>query len=253
MRITALEHKVNVAIPKMLTREKLFQPPRPSQINWFSFALGARVNHDEDITSPPSRGVLPDLVLMAPGEPGTPMYCGPGGTSLRGKLQVGIATPKVITPVTLTIEHFKKDEILIIGNAPQVVELWVALEDDNIREAVREQIIQYYPDIFTQQSSQGNRHLIQKPLNESEWVPIGKWTYDIWAAEQVQDFQPPIDLNLLKVASDRFIVRVNSNWGDKAETCLVHVRLQGIALEIEEFLEQPDKLTEEEARLVEYL
>lgn len=253
VRITALEHKVSLAIPKMLARHKLFQPPRPRQINWFSFALGARVIQNEDITSPPSRGVLPDLVLNAPGEPGTPMYCGPGGTRLRGKLQVGIATPRVITPATLTIEHFKKGEVLTIGSAPKVVELWIALEDESIREAVREEINQYYPDIFTRKSFQGTRHLIQKPLNESEWVPIGQWTYNIWAADQVQDFQSPIDLNLLKVASDHFVVRVNSNWGDKAETCLAQVRLQGIARGREEYLEQPDKLTEEEAKLVEYL
>lgn len=252
VRITALEHRVSVAIPKMLTREKLFQQPRPRQINWFSFALGARVNRNEDISSPPSRGVPPDLVLMAPGEPGTPMYCGPGGAHLRGKLQVGIATPRVITPVTLTIEHFKKGEVLTIGSAPKVVELWVALEDESIRGAVREEIIQYYPDIFTPQSFQRTKHLIQKPLND-EWVPIGQWTYDIWAAEQVQDFEPPIDLNLLKVASDHFVVRVNSNWGDKAETCLAQVRLQGIARGKEEYLEQPDELTEEEAKFVEYL
>lgn len=252
VRITALEHKVSVAIPKMLTREKLVQPPRPRQINWFSFALGARVNRNEDISSPPSRGVLPDLVLMAPGEPGTPMYCAPGGARLRGKLQVGITTPRVITPVTLTIEHFKKDQVLTIGSAPKVVELWVALEDESIRGAVRKEIIQYYPDIFTPQSFQRTKHPIQKPLN-NEWVPIGQWAYDIWAAEQAQDFQPPIDLNLLKVASDHFVVRVNSNWGDRAETCLAQVRLQGIARGKEEYLEQPDKLTEEEAKFVEYL
>lgn len=250
VRIAALEHRVSVAIPEMLTRERFFQPPQPRQINWFSFALGARVNPSKDFTSPPSRGVLPHHVLMAPGEPGMPIYCGPRG---RGKLQVAISTPRVITPVTLTIEHFKKGEVLNIGNAPKVVELWIALEDETIHEAVREEIIQYYPDIFTQQSSQGNINLNQKPLNESRWVPIGQWTYDIWAAKQVQDFQPPIDLNLLKISSDKFVVRVNSNWGNVEETCLAQVRLQGTAREREEYLEQPEQLTEEEAKLVEYI
>lgn len=253
MQITALEHKVSVAIPRMLTKERLFQPPRPRRINWFSFALGARIIRNEDITSPPSRGVLPNSVLKAPGEPGTPMYCGPGGTDRGGKLQVGIATPSVITPVTLTIEHFNKNEVLNIGSAPREVELWIALEDESIRGAVRKEIIQYYPDIFTRQSSQGTSRLIQKPLNESVWVPIGQWTYNIWAAEQVQDFQPPIYLNLLNVTSNHFVVRVNSNWGNKAETCLAQVRLQGIARGRQESLEQPEKLTEEEAKLVEYL
>lgn len=252
VRITALEHKVSVAIPRMLTREKLFQPPRLKAINWFSFALGARVNRNKDISSPPSRGVLPDLILMAPGEAGTPMYCGPGGARLRGNLQVGIATPRVITPVTLTIEHFKNGEVLTIESAPKMVELWVALEDESIRGAVRKEIAEYHPKILTPQSFQRTKHPTQKPLNDT-WVPIGQWTYDISAAERAQDFQPPIDLNLLKVASDHFVVRVKSNWGDEAETCLAHVRLQGIAREKEEYLEQPDKLTEEEAKLVEYL
>lgn len=252
VRITALEHKVSVAIPRMLTREKLFQPPRLKAINWFSFALGARANQNKDISSPPSRGVLPDLILMAPGEPGTPMYCVPVGARLRGNLQVGIATPRVITPVNFTIEHFKNGEVLTIGSAPRVVELWVALEDESIRGAVRKDIVQYYPGIFTPQSFQRTKYPTQRPLNDS-WVPIGQWAYDIWAAERVQDFQPPIDLNLLKVASDHFVVRVKSNWGDEAETCLAHVRLQGIAREKEEYLEQPDKLTEEEAKFVEYL
>lgn len=250
VRIAALEQRVGVAIPEMLTREKLFQPPQPRQINWFSFALGARVCPSKDFTSPPSRGVLPNHVLMAPGEPGTPIYCGPRS---RGKLQVAISTPRVITPVTLTIEHFKKGEVLIMGNAPKVVELWIALEDANIHETVREEITRYYPDIFTRPSSQDTLTLSQKPLNESRWVPIGQWTYDIWAANQVQDFQPPIDLNLLKVASNQFVVRVNSNWGSVEETCLVQVRLQGTAREREEYLEEPEKLTEEEAKLVEYI
>lgn len=250
VRIAALEHRVGVAIPEMLTREMLFQPPRPRQINWFSFALGARVYPSKDITSPPSRGVLPHHVLMAPGEPGTPIYCGPRGS---GKFQIAISTPRVITPVTLTIEHFKKGEVLTIGNAPKMVELWIALEDKNIREAVREEIIQKYPEIFTRPSYQDTLTLSQRPLNESRWVPIGQWTYDIWAANQVQSFHPPIDLNLLKVASDQFVVRVNSNWGNVEVACLAQVRLQGTDPEREEYLEQPEKLTEGEAKLVEYI
>lgn len=252
VRITALEHKISVAIPDMLTKEKLFQPPQPRQINWFSFALGARVIQNKDISSPPSGGVSQDLVLMAPGEPGAAMYCGPAGVRRHEKLQVGIATPRVITPVTLTIEHFRKDEVLNIGSAPKVVELWVALHDESIRGAVREEIVQYYPNIFTRESFQRTEYPVQKPLNET-WVPIGQWTYDIRAGEKVQDFQPPIDLNLLKVASDHFVVRVNSNWGDSAETCLAQVRLQGIARGKEEYLEQPDKMIEGEAMFVEYL
>lgn len=250
LRIATLEHRVAVVIPEMLTKEKFFQPPQPRQINWFSFALGARVNPSKDFTSPPGRGVPPHYVLMAPGEPGTPIYCGPRG---RVELQVAISTPRVITPAILTIEHFKKGEVLTIGNAPKIVELWIALEDENIHEAVREEIIRYYPGIFTRPSFQDTVILNQKPLNESIWVPIGQWTYDIWAAEQVQDFQPPIDLNLLNVASDQFVVRVKSNWGNKEETCLARVRLQGTAREREDFLEQPEKLTEEEAKLVEYV
>lgn len=251
-RITALEHKISVAIPKVLTEDKLFQPHQQRQVNWFSFALGARVIRNEDISSPPSGGVSQDQILMAPGEPGTPMYCGPGSVRLYGKLQVGIATPRVITPATLTIEHFRKDEVLNIGSAPKVVELWVALKDETIRGAVREEIVQYYPDIFTPQSFQITKHPIQMPLND-EWVPIGRWTYDIRAGEKVQDFQPPTDLDLLKVASDHFVVRVSSNWGDRAETCLAQVRLQGIAQGKEEYLELPDNLTEEETMFVEYL
>lgn len=79
----------------------------------------------------------------------------------------------------------QKGEVLTIGNAPKVVELWIAIEDGTIREAVHEEIIRYYPEIFMWRFFQKKRDLKQNPLNESKWVPVGQWTYDIWAAENV--------------------------------------------------------------------
>lgn len=45
---------------------------------------------------------------------------------------------------------------------------------------------------------------------------------------QSQKFQPQVNVEELRVVTDMFLVRVNINWGDMKNMCLVRVRMRGL-------------------------
>lgn len=228
------------------------------KINWLSFDLGARAN--PYLSSPCARrpflmvktkwslrwqhlksafsSQLNDLPVGTRRGPSTlgpntaltpwiefePRYCAP---SSRGKLQLAVNTPRPITPTELVIEHFRRDEVPFIGSAPKEVELWIEIADSDLREDLGQRIKDIYPDIFSRTYTQQNRLLDPKMALGPEWVPVGRWTYQISARNNVQHFQIPIDLKSLGVVVRNQVIRVNSNWGNVDRTCLVRVGLHG--------------------------
>ena len=170
-----------------------------------------------------------------------PRYCAPSGG--RGKLQLAVFTPRPITPTELVIEYFHKDKVLSIGSAPKEIELWIEIagddDDDNLREEVRRRIKEIYPDIFSRESTQKDRFLDPGMALGKTWVPVGRWIYRISSASSssssssfrdnnnVQYFKIPLDLASMGVVVKQQVLRVNSNWGDVDQTCLVRVGLHG--------------------------
>ena len=243
---------------------------RSRQINWFSFDLGARA--DPYLSSPCARRPKlkikskwslrwkdiksswkssPDdlpLQQQSPSSGGSssnaispntaltpwiefePRYCAPSG---RGKLQLAVITPRPITPTELVVEHFRRDQVPLIGSAPKEVELWIEIRDDDndddakLREEVTQRIMKIYPDILSRTYTQKDRLLDPKLALGPEWVPVGRWTYQISAHDNVQYFRIPLDLASLGVVAKQQVVRVNSNWGNVDRTCLVRVGLHG--------------------------
>lgn len=173
----------------------------------------------------------PNAALVDNREVGVSPYCGP---PRRGKLQLGVKTSRPIIPLELTIEHFpdtrrmEKRNVKATGLGPKEIELWVQVSEEWKQEAIISGIRAFHPDIMTAQSRQDGRFLDKAQELDSTWVPIGRWEYDVRTTNLEQSFRPPITVDHLNVAIDKFVIRVNSNWGDLAHTCLYRVRMRGI-------------------------
>ena len=152
-------------------------------------------------------------------------WCAP---STRGKLQLAVVLPRPIAPTELVIEHVPAGELHDIGSVPKEVELWVSVKNSKVRRHLKMLVSTMIPDIDKPISQRGKGKDTVKDLGET-FIPIGRWDYDVNSFNNVQTF--PIDFNLSEwsEATDRAVVRVNSNWGSKNETCLYRVKLHGKA------------------------
>lgn len=204
-----------------------------------------------------------------------PRYCAPFGG--RGKLQLVVISPRPITPTELVVEHFRKEQVLLIGSAPKEIELWIEIkaghesssssadadaDAENLRDKIRQSISNLYPDILNRTYTQKDRLLDSKLALGPEWVPVGRWIYQISSSHSsrsssrthhdnnVQYFGIPLDLGSIgigigiggiegigglrggggvqAVTTRQLAVRVNSNWGNVDQTCLVRVGLHGV-------------------------
>lgn len=190
-------------------------------------------NSDEYLPSLRNRGSPDSGTSMNPNMALVPYneferrYCAPFGG--RGKLQLAVLTPRPITPTELVVEHFRKEQVLSIGSAPKEIELWIEIGDEEakVREEVSRRIKEIHPDIFSREYTQKGRRLDPKMALGEQWVPVGRWTYQISSREKVQYFKILLDLASLGVVVRQQVVRVNSNWGDVDRTCLVRVGLHG--------------------------
>ena len=150
-------------------------------------------------------------------------WCAP---STRGKLQLAVVLPRPIAPTELVIEHVPAGELRDIGTVPKEVELWVQVKGREARRNLRTFVSTMIPDINKPMSQRGKGKDTVKDLGET-YIPIGRWTYDVNSLHNVQTFPVYFDLSEWSEATDRVVVRVNSNWGSKDETCLYRVKLHG--------------------------
>lgn len=264
-----------------LAKNAVMKDTRSDQINWFSFDLGARANpylstpstrrpklkiksrwslkwkdirfewkssQPEDVLPLCREGGLGSAInpntALKPYSEFEPRYCAPFGG--REKLQLAVITPRPITPTELVVEHYRKDQVLLIGSAPKEIELWIEIKDEpdskaeaeKLREKIRQSIRDIYPDIFSRTYTQKDRLLDSETALGPEWVPVGRWVYQISSRDNVQYFGIPLDLASMGVVARQQAVRVNSNWGNLDRTCLVRVGLHGVdASNPKEYLE----------------
>lgn len=80
-----------------------------------------------------------------------------------------------------------------------------------------------HPDIFDP-----TQHPARIALLDAHWVPVGRWTYDVLEDETSQSMHVPVELDSLGIKINQVVIRVNSNWGNRATTCLVRARLHGV-------------------------
>lgn len=256
-QLTDLDHQIETLLHESKVAAELAAPPLPSrQVNWLSFDLGARAitqlsspsvsfqtakplrtrqkagrwnflggllaSRQEIVQEGPSPSAKFDKTqhgsnfALQPWRENEPRYCTAGSNA-----QLGAKLPRPITPRSLVIEYYLRDEVPAVGAAPKEVELWIPITDDTARSAVVRMITTLHPDILVDQRG-------RKDTLDPKWVPVGRWKYDVYADEIAQTFHVPVELESLGVAVDEMVVRVNSNWGNKAVTCLVRARLHGV-------------------------
>lgn len=218
------------------------------QVNWFTPGFGASI--DLYLSSPTVSGcdptwtpngwpwsmfksqACPQISLSAPqyaalqpwNDPVDDAWCAPPSD---GKLQLTVILPRTIAPTELVVEHAAKDEMPVgfMGSSPKEVELWIQIPDDTTRAAVREAITSKDPSLLEDSSPQGKS--IGAQALPFDYVPVGRWEYDIHTNQRLQTFSVPLTLVHYGVSTTTVAVRVNSNWGNVRFTCLNRLRLHG--------------------------
>lgn len=171
-----------------------------------------------------------------------PPYCvaSGAGDDKYVKLQLAIKTPRPVLPLELTIENYPKTDLEESGAksravAPKQFELWVHIINPSTYAAVLQNITKLYPTILNivdPPSPPYPEVTSAQALDLGNWVPIGRWELTMlsppYKNPQSQKFRPQANVEELRVVTDKFLVRVNTNWGDMKNTCLATVRMRGL-------------------------
>ena len=219
------------------------------QVNWFTLGYGTAIDlylssptvSECDPTWTPDgwpwsilkSQTCPEVSLSAPqhaalspwNDPVDDAWCAPPS---NGKLQLTVVLSRTITPTELVVEHAAMDEMPVgfMGSSPREVELWLHIPDDRTRAAVREAIYIMDPSLLEDSSPQGKAINVDQAL-PFDYVPVGRWDYDIHTKQRLQTFAVPLSLAQYGVTTNKVAVRVNSNWGNVKYTCLNRLRLYG--------------------------
>ena len=238
-RISSVEHHLKHS-------SRSFIPKPKQQINWFFPGYGAVVDPhlsspiattDCDTTwnfwlwKPFSSCVEKPLsqphmsALMAWDDPGADRWCAPRS---GGKLQLAVEISRPVAPTELVIEYGAKDASPEggMGAAPREIELWIQVEDDDMRATIGDVIARTHPQFFEESSPQHKTLSAAQALGV-DWVPIGRWTYNIYDQQNIQSFKVPISLHEYGIHTAKVAFRVNSNWGNVMFTCINRLRLHG--------------------------
>lgn len=244
-RIGKLEHHVqDLSLDSLSVHDTVTK----HQVNWFTHGFGTGI--DLYLSSPTLSGcdpywtpdawpwsmfksqVCPQVSLSEPQyaalspwtDPVDDSWCAPPS---NGKLQLAVVLNRLISPTELVVEHAALDEMPhgFMGSSPREVELWVQIPNDRNRADVREAVHKMDPFLLVDSSPQGKTIGAQAlPL---DYIPIGRWEYNIHANQRMQTFTVPIALRDFGAGATNVAVRVNSNWGNVKFTCVSRLRLYG--------------------------
>ena len=239
--------KLEQHLQKLHLGSQSFQPTPKHQVNWFTQGFGASI--DAHLSSPTASVCDPTwklypwnwlfgrkcpefplsppqmMALQSWEDPAFDRWCAPRS---GGKLQLVIDLERTIAPTELVVEHVAKDASPAgyMGAAPKEVEVWIEMEDDNIRSTVADAIGRMWPGFLEDSSPQGKELSIEQTLGKG-WLPIGRWIYNIYEEDNIQTFKIPLPLRDYGVQTTKIAIRVNSNWGDVDVTCVNRLRLHG--------------------------
>ncbi|KAL8862182.1 MAG: hypothetical protein Q9178_001638 [Gyalolechia marmorata] len=143
-----------------------------------------------------------------------PSWCAAAGDAM---LQLATTVNGPMTPTELVVEYNPNSKQIDAHTvpAPKEIELWMSVSDDVLRESIGQDFEALY----------GPTKGPVKALPR-EYVPLGRWTYDLHSPNYMQAFKIPIDLK--EATTGNLVVRVNSNWADSPFACLYRLRLHGL-------------------------
>ncbi|KAI4277116.1 MAG: hypothetical protein LQ337_002037 [Flavoplaca oasis] len=144
-----------------------------------------------------------------------PSWCAAAGDAV---LQLAATVQGPMTPTELVVEYNPNSKQIDSRTvpAPKEIELWMSVSDDVLRESIGQQFEALY----------GPTNSLIKALPH-EYVPIGRWMYDLHSSNYMQAFEIPIHLK--QATTGNVVVRVNSNWAQSPFTCLYRLRLHGLS------------------------
>ena len=223
-----------------------FTPKPKQQVNWFLPGYGAVIDPhlsspiattECDTTSsfwpwkffdscenkPLSQGHM--SALTAWDDPGADRWCAPRS---GGKLQLAVELSRNVAPTEIIVEYGAKDATPEggMGAAPREIELWIQIEDDDTRATIGNVISSMHPHLLRESSPQ-DKTLSPAQALGNDWVPVGRWAYNIYEHDNIQSFKVPISLHEFGVHTAKVAFRVNSNWGNVMFTCINRLRLHG--------------------------
>lgn len=237
-RVIALENRDTASSKKIIDSPK---------INWFELGSGARVNLR--LTSPSLAASKSDWFSYAVArlslrqqtripitgtaaealtkweDGGRDRWC---TSQSQGRMQIVVSTLREVIPEELIVEHASKDRSVHVAHAPKEVELWIEVSNPTAHHEINEFIAREYPHLHKPSSPQLHRQSKRQDSLSSDFVPIGRWEYNVHSGIEVQVLRVELPLSMYNIQSRTFAVRVNSNWGRVDSTCVNRFRLQGV-------------------------
>lgn len=144
-------------------------------------------------------------------------WCSPSNDDNGFGTSLGVIMASTIYPDQVVVEHISPSAALQPGAAPKEMELFAFM--DYTSDAYNS-VKTMSDDMFGVNSD------VSLPYG---WVRIASFTYDLESNQNVQSFPVQLDMKALGAATNKIIVRSNSNWGGESVgyTCIYRVRLHG--------------------------
>ena len=223
----AVKHQINWFTPGLGTGIDLYlSSPTLSRCDPTWTPAGWPWSMFKSQTCPQVSMSQPHFAALSPWfDPVDDSWCAPPSD---GKLQLTVVLPRTVAPTELVVEHAAMDELPAgyMNSSPREVELWIHVPNDAKRQALMEAIGHVDPSLLEYSSPQG-KTLGDRQALPFDYVPVGRWEYDIWTNRALQTFSLPLSLAQYDVGTSKVAVRVNSNWGNAKFTCLSRLRLYG--------------------------
>lgn len=162
----------------------------------------------------------PQIAFTGSGGSGSSVSLG-GCWPINGRSgQVGVDLGKTVRPSDIGVLHIKAEETPNPKTAPRHISLYVEINDEKMREALKEAVLPEEQKHATEEEENSTND-VRVP---ETFVKICTVEYDLFK-EEFQVFEIP--KHGLDIQTSRVVFTIDDNWGDKDLTCVYRLRLFG--------------------------
>lgn len=150
----------------------------------------------------------------------------------EGQLAVSLRASVYVSDVT--IDHVAKEVAFDLGSAPKDMEVWGMVEGADNVEKVR--VWQEGKAVRRAEARERGEEEQEEPEypktlpTSPQYVRLASFTYDVNASKNIQTFPADEEVRALGVDFGIVVLRIKSNWGQDAFTCLYRFRVHGEGL-----------------------